>query len=189
MYTVSAWCCYGCPGNYCILYINLPTLLHVEKLIANSMRRLVWIHAGHKRTMLVLVWHGSNETVNTRTSYCNFPLKHLCDHLSSVKLRETFTCPCSLFMLIKLLWLIFICTLYYGSRNWMNKNFSLNNFTCTKTWYIGWWNKEFSWKLFIPVLKSCNKFVERIKISSLSFKKCLVLVEPINIVTKQYYLS
>jgi hypothetical protein len=44
--------------------IRLPTLLQVEKLIANSidpdqtarMRRLVWIHAGRKRkrTMLVL---------------------------------------------------------------------------------------------------------------------------------------
>jgi hypothetical protein len=38
-----------------------------EKLIANSidpdetarMRRLVWIHAGCKRTMLVLSWHGT----------------------------------------------------------------------------------------------------------------------------------
>jgi hypothetical protein len=38
--------------------VRLPTLLEVEKLIANSMdpdqtarmRRLVWIHAGRKRT-------------------------------------------------------------------------------------------------------------------------------------------
>jgi hypothetical protein len=43
--------------------VHLPTLLQVEKLIANSMdrdqteqmRRLVWIHAGHKRIMLVLL--------------------------------------------------------------------------------------------------------------------------------------
>jgi hypothetical protein len=42
--------------------VSLPTLLQVEKLIANSMdpdqtarmRRLVWIHAGRKHTMLVL---------------------------------------------------------------------------------------------------------------------------------------
>jgi hypothetical protein len=42
--------------------VRLPTLLQVEKLIANSMdpgqtvrmRRLVSIHAGRKRTMLVL---------------------------------------------------------------------------------------------------------------------------------------
>jgi hypothetical protein len=42
--------------------VHLPTLLQVAKLIANSMdpdqtarmRRLVWIHAGRKRTMLVL---------------------------------------------------------------------------------------------------------------------------------------
>jgi hypothetical protein len=42
--------------------VRLPTLLQVEKLIANSMnpdqtarmRRLVWIHAGRKPTMLVL---------------------------------------------------------------------------------------------------------------------------------------
>ena len=47
--------------------VRLPTLLQVEKLIANSidpdqtarMRRLVWIHAGRKRTMLVLSWCGS----------------------------------------------------------------------------------------------------------------------------------
>jgi hypothetical protein len=43
--------------------VRLPTLLQVEKLIANSMdpdqtvrmRRLVWIYAGCKRTMLVLL--------------------------------------------------------------------------------------------------------------------------------------
>jgi hypothetical protein len=43
--------------------VRLPTLFQVEKLIANSMhpdqtawmRRLVWIHAGCKRTMLVLL--------------------------------------------------------------------------------------------------------------------------------------
>jgi hypothetical protein len=42
--------------------VRLPTLLQVEKLTANSMdpdqtarmHRLVWSHAGHKRTMLVL---------------------------------------------------------------------------------------------------------------------------------------
>jgi hypothetical protein len=41
--------------------VRLPTLLQVEKLIANSMdpdqkwmRRLVWIHAGRKPIMLVL---------------------------------------------------------------------------------------------------------------------------------------
>jgi hypothetical protein len=39
--------------------VRLRTLLQVDKLIANSMvpdqmRRLVWIHAGRKRTMLVL---------------------------------------------------------------------------------------------------------------------------------------
>jgi hypothetical protein len=46
----------------------LPTLLQVEKLIANSidpdqtaqMRRLVLIHAGRKPIMLVLSWRGSN---------------------------------------------------------------------------------------------------------------------------------
>jgi hypothetical protein len=43
--------------------VRLPTLLHVEKLITNSMdpdqtarmRRLVWIHASRKRIMLVLL--------------------------------------------------------------------------------------------------------------------------------------
>jgi hypothetical protein len=48
--------------------VRLPTLLQVEKLIANSMDpdqpapkcRLVWIHAGRKPIMLVLSWHGSN---------------------------------------------------------------------------------------------------------------------------------
>jgi hypothetical protein len=47
--------------------VRLPTLLQVEKLIANSMdpdqtarmRRLVWIHAGCKPIMLVLSWRGS----------------------------------------------------------------------------------------------------------------------------------
>jgi hypothetical protein len=42
--------------------VRLPTLLQVEKLIANStdpvqtarMRRLVWIHAGRKSIMLIL---------------------------------------------------------------------------------------------------------------------------------------
>jgi hypothetical protein len=42
--------------------VRLQTILQVEKLIANSMdpdqnaqmRRLVWIHAGRKRTMLIL---------------------------------------------------------------------------------------------------------------------------------------
>jgi hypothetical protein len=42
--------------------VRLPTLLQVEKLIANimdpdqtaQMRRLVWIHAGSKTIMLVL---------------------------------------------------------------------------------------------------------------------------------------
>jgi hypothetical protein len=42
--------------------VCLPTILHVEKLIANSMDpdqtermlRMVWIHAGRKLTMLVL---------------------------------------------------------------------------------------------------------------------------------------
>jgi hypothetical protein len=42
--------------------IRLPTILQVEKLIANSMdpdqtaqmRRLVWIHAGRKPIILVL---------------------------------------------------------------------------------------------------------------------------------------
>jgi hypothetical protein len=42
--------------------VGLPTLLQVEKLIADSMdldqtvrmRRQVWIHAGRKPTMLVL---------------------------------------------------------------------------------------------------------------------------------------
>jgi hypothetical protein len=49
--------------------VRLQTLLQVEKLIANSMDpnqtapmcRLVWIHAGRKRTMLVLSWHDSFE--------------------------------------------------------------------------------------------------------------------------------
>jgi hypothetical protein len=49
----------------------LPTLLQEEKLIANSMdpdqtarmRRLVWIHAGRKPTMLVLSWRGSYDTM------------------------------------------------------------------------------------------------------------------------------
>jgi hypothetical protein len=40
--------------------VRLPTLLQVEKLIANSMdpdqtARMVWIHAGRKRIMLVLL--------------------------------------------------------------------------------------------------------------------------------------
>jgi hypothetical protein len=47
--------------------VRLPTLLQVEKLIANSMdsyqtarmRRLVWIHADCKPIMLVLSWHVS----------------------------------------------------------------------------------------------------------------------------------
>jgi hypothetical protein len=40
--------------------VRLPTLLQVEKLIADSMDPdLVWIHAGRKRTMLVLSRHGS----------------------------------------------------------------------------------------------------------------------------------
>jgi hypothetical protein len=47
---------------------SITTLLQVEKLIATSMdpdqtagmRRLVWIHAGRKRTMLVLSWRRSN---------------------------------------------------------------------------------------------------------------------------------
>jgi hypothetical protein len=47
--------------------VRLQTLLQVEKLIATSMdpdqtvqmRRLVWIHAGHKPIMLVLLWRGS----------------------------------------------------------------------------------------------------------------------------------
>jgi acetoin utilization deacetylase AcuC-like enzyme len=47
--------------------VLLQILLQVEKLIANSMdpnqtgrmHRLVWIHAGRKRTMLVLSWRGS----------------------------------------------------------------------------------------------------------------------------------
>jgi hypothetical protein len=42
--------------------VRLPTLLQVEKIIANSMdsdqtarmRRLVWIHAGRKSIMLAL---------------------------------------------------------------------------------------------------------------------------------------
>jgi hypothetical protein len=34
--------------------VPLPTLLQVEKLIA-----MVWIHAGRKRTMLVLLWRSS----------------------------------------------------------------------------------------------------------------------------------
>jgi hypothetical protein len=46
---------------------RLPTLLQVKTLIANSMdpdqtarmRRLDLIHAGRKRTMLVLSWRGS----------------------------------------------------------------------------------------------------------------------------------
>jgi hypothetical protein len=48
--------------------VRLPTLLQVEKLIANSMdpdqtarmRRLVWIHTGRKPIMLVLSWRSSN---------------------------------------------------------------------------------------------------------------------------------
>jgi hypothetical protein len=51
-----------------IYAVRLPTLLQVEKMIANSMdpdqtvcmRRLVWIHAGRKRTMLVLSWRDSS---------------------------------------------------------------------------------------------------------------------------------
>jgi hypothetical protein len=44
--------------------VRLPTLLQVEKLIANSLdpdqtARMVWIHAGRKRTLLVLSWLGS----------------------------------------------------------------------------------------------------------------------------------
>jgi hypothetical protein len=47
--------------------VRLPTLLQLVKLIVNSMypdqtakmRRMVWIHAGRKRTMLVLSWSGS----------------------------------------------------------------------------------------------------------------------------------
>jgi hypothetical protein len=47
--------------------VRVQTLLQVEKLIANimdpdhtvQMRRLVWIHAGRKRIMLVLSWRGS----------------------------------------------------------------------------------------------------------------------------------
>jgi hypothetical protein len=43
--------------------VRLPTLLQVEKLIANRMdpdltawmRKLVWIHAGRKRIMLVFL--------------------------------------------------------------------------------------------------------------------------------------
>jgi hypothetical protein len=49
------------------IQINLQTLLEVEKLIANSMdldqtarmSRLLLIHAGRKRNMLVLLWHGA----------------------------------------------------------------------------------------------------------------------------------
>jgi hypothetical protein len=68
----QAWiqtCLRICPCS--LIRINavcLPTLLQVEKLIVNSMdpdqtarlRRLVWIHAGRKCTMLVLSWRGSN---------------------------------------------------------------------------------------------------------------------------------
>jgi hypothetical protein len=55
------------PAHPCSLYrihaVRLQTLLHVEKLIANSMdpdqtalmHRLVWIQAGRKPTMLVFV--------------------------------------------------------------------------------------------------------------------------------------
>jgi hypothetical protein len=47
--------------------VRLQTLLQVDKLTANSMgpdqnarmRRLVWIQAGRKRTMLLLSWRGS----------------------------------------------------------------------------------------------------------------------------------
>jgi hypothetical protein len=49
--------------NIRIHAVRLPTLLQVEKLTANSMdpdqtarmRRLVWIHARRKPTMLVLL--------------------------------------------------------------------------------------------------------------------------------------
>jgi hypothetical protein len=55
------------PRSLIRIHAVLPTLLQVEKLIANSMdsdqtarmRRLDWIHAGRKLTMLVLSWHGS----------------------------------------------------------------------------------------------------------------------------------
>jgi hypothetical protein len=48
--------------------VRFPTLLQVDELIANSMDpdqtarmcRLVWIHAGRKRTMLVWSRRGSN---------------------------------------------------------------------------------------------------------------------------------
>jgi hypothetical protein len=51
--------------------VRLPTLLQVEKLIANSMypdqtarmHRLVWIYAGRKPLMLVLSWRGSKDLV------------------------------------------------------------------------------------------------------------------------------
>jgi hypothetical protein len=52
--------------------VRLQTLLQEEKLMANSidhdktaqMRRLAWNHAGRKRTMLVLSWHGLNVFVS-----------------------------------------------------------------------------------------------------------------------------
>jgi hypothetical protein len=59
------------PAQLCSLIkinvVRLQTLLQVEKLIANimdpdqtaRMRKLVWIHDGGKRTMLVLSWRGS----------------------------------------------------------------------------------------------------------------------------------
>jgi hypothetical protein len=62
--------------------VRLPTLLQVQKLIANSMdpdqTALVWIHAGRKRTMLVLSWHGSNYTYETKFLQCNkFLIMHI----------------------------------------------------------------------------------------------------------------
>jgi hypothetical protein len=45
------------------------------------MRRLVWIHAGRKRTMFVLSWRGSNDTavvvVKGLLQRILFYLKHL----------------------------------------------------------------------------------------------------------------
>jgi hypothetical protein len=52
--------------------VGLQTLLQVEKLIANIMdpdqTRLVWTHAGRKRSMLVLSWLGSNVISKNRES-------------------------------------------------------------------------------------------------------------------------
>jgi hypothetical protein len=66
--------------------VCLPTLLQVEKLIANSMdpdqtawrRRLVWIHAGCKHIMLVLSWCGSNNYHHFLQNCCMLWPQFLC---------------------------------------------------------------------------------------------------------------